>query len=592
MTPVARSSVPLAGAANVLRTQVERAPFTMGSGVPKLQPVDVQSQHSVGVVVAASVQTSPAQSARKRFDAPSGVGPSSTVPLPPPMLSPPHPSTPSTAPAPSRKSPQLPTGAAVVNSSDGTPSAHGSAGSVVVVVPGDPIVVVVLAGVSTVVVVLSGMPTVLVVTGGSVVVVEPIGTVVVVAAGRVVVVGKGSGVVELVVGTGGTVVEVDGVVDVVVVGSGRQAPASVQTSDTLLKNVPPIAARVASHITAPVRSRHCVALRFTLPVFLPRTRQQITAPSRCPHSDAFTSRLICLRQPRSTSCAFSEAATHFWYFFRRVSVHGQSAYTCARTASTSSHCADATPGSSSESAHTTIEPASSRRMETFFPLGGRGRPRAAGRLERSCAKHEDPQDQWTRYQDMQPWAVEGTRMAVASSRRAADLAAAPADIRAPATILGVGLGGFADGILLHQVLQWHHMLSATGSDNVGLSAYPVDTVAGLQMNTLWDGFFHVFTWLAVLTGLGMLYARVVDARGALWSSRVLWGWVLVGWGLFNVVEGLIDHHLLAIHHVRPGPYQTWWDVGFLVLGVVLIAGGWLLQRTGVPVPVGAVPRRP
>ncbi len=37
-------------------------------------------------------------------------------------------------------------------------------------------------------------------------------------------------------------------------------------------------------------------------------------------------------------------------------------------------------------------------------------------------------------------------------------------IRLPATILGVGLGGFVDGIVLHQVLQWHHMLSSTGSD--------------------------------------------------------------------------------------------------------------------------------
>jgi hypothetical protein len=25
--------------------------------------------------------------------------------------------------------------------------------------------------------------------------------------------------------------------------------------------------------------------------------------------------------------------------------------------------------------------------------------------------------------------------------------------------MGVGLGGFVDGILLHQILQWHHMLT-------------------------------------------------------------------------------------------------------------------------------------
>lgn len=26
-------------------------------------------------------------------------------------------------------------------------------------------------------------------------------------------------------------------------------------------------------------------------------------------------------------------------------------------------------------------------------------------------------------------------------------------------LLGVGLGGLLDGILLHQILQWHHMLT-------------------------------------------------------------------------------------------------------------------------------------
>ncbi|WBC15324.1 DUF2243 domain-containing protein [Micromonospora sp. WMMA1998] len=151
-------------------------------------------------------------------------------------------------------------------------------------------------------------------------------------------------------------------------------------------------------------------------------------------------------------------------------------------------------------------------------------------------------------------------------------------IRLPATILGIGLGGFVDGIFLHQVFQWHHMLSSTNADHVGIRDYPVDTVPGLQMNTVWDGLFHVVTWVAVLTGLALLYARVTQSRGRLWRSPMLWGWVLVGWGLFNLVEGVVDHHLLGIHHVRTGPHQTWWDLGFLALGVILIAVGWAIQR--------------
>lgn len=158
-----------------------------------------------------------------------------------------------------------------------------------------------------------------------------------------------------------------------------------------------------------------------------------------------------------------------------------------------------------------------------------------------------------------------------------------AQIALPGTVLGFGLGGFVDGILLHQILQWHHMLSSAGSDTIGLRPYPPDTVPGLRMNTVWDGVFHVVVWLAVLVGLALLYSRVTEARGRVWGSRALWGWVLVGWGLFNLVEGILDHHVLGIHHVRPGPHQLWWDLGFLALGVLLAVGGWLLQRGAVPV---------
>ncbi|MEW9548288.1 DUF2243 domain-containing protein [Nonomuraea sp. NPDC050783] len=153
-------------------------------------------------------------------------------------------------------------------------------------------------------------------------------------------------------------------------------------------------------------------------------------------------------------------------------------------------------------------------------------------------------------------------------------------IALPGVVLGIGLGGFVDGILLHQILQWHHMLSSTGTDNIGVRPYPVTTVPGLQMNTLWDGLFHAVTWLAVLTGLGLLYSRVTASRGRVWRSRALWGWILAGWGVFNLVEGVIDHHLLGIHHVRTGPYQLWWDLAFLLLGALLVAGGWALQRGG------------
>jgi uncharacterized membrane protein len=68
---------------------------------------------------------------------------------------------------------------------------------------------------------------------------------------------------------------------------------------------------------------------------------------------------------------------------------------------------------------------------------------------------------------------------------------------------------------------------------------------------------------------------------------VLWGWILFGWGVFNLVEGIIDHHILGIHHVISGAQQALANVLFLVLGAALITGGWLLQKFGKPVGAAA-----
>jgi uncharacterized membrane protein len=129
-----------------------------------------------------------------------------------------------------------------------------------------------------------------------------------------------------------------------------------------------------------------------------------------------------------------------------------------------------------------------------------------------------------------------------------------------------------DGIVLHQILQWHHMLTSEGS-------YPPTTVAGLETNTLWDGLFHAATWVAVAVGVYILWRRT---SGWLWaiSGRAFIGWLLVGWGLFNLVEGVVDHHILAIHHVRDDVSDPLpWDLGFLAFGLALIIGGWLLARS-------------
>lgn len=144
-------------------------------------------------------------------------------------------------------------------------------------------------------------------------------------------------------------------------------------------------------------------------------------------------------------------------------------------------------------------------------------------------------------------------------------------ITLPGIFLGIGLGGFFDGIVLHQILQWHHMLTSTGD-------YPATTVRGLEVNTLWDGLFHATTYVFVAVGLSMIWSRAREG-GFVWSWRSLLGWSLVGWGLFNLVEGIIDHHILQIHHVRRGSNELAYDLGFLAFGAVLLLVGWLLARS-------------
>jgi uncharacterized membrane protein len=150
--------------------------------------------------------------------------------------------------------------------------------------------------------------------------------------------------------------------------------------------------------------------------------------------------------------------------------------------------------------------------------------------------------------------------------------------------MGIGLGGFVDGIVLHQVLQWHHMLSDT-ADN------PVTTVAGLEANTLADGLFHVATYLFVIAGMSATL-RAWQRRELAPPWRAHAGLLLTGWGAFNVVEGVIDHLVLGIHHVRDdlgGPLS--WDIGFVVFGAVQIAAGLALARAGERRVAGLSPAR-
>jgi uncharacterized membrane protein len=145
---------------------------------------------------------------------------------------------------------------------------------------------------------------------------------------------------------------------------------------------------------------------------------------------------------------------------------------------------------------------------------------------------------------------------------------ADASTTVPSILLGIGLGGLFDGIVLHQILQWHHMLSAHT---------PPDSLAALELNTLADGFFHAAVWVFTTLGVVLLWSAV--RNGAPLGSARLAGGFLTGWGAFNLVEGIIDHQVLGVHHVRPGPDQLLYDIGFLVWGAaMLVLGVAMLSR--------------
>src|SRR5688572_3941896 len=120
--------------------------------------------------------------------------------------------------------------------------------------------------------------------------------------------------------------------------------------------------------------------------------------------------------------------------------------------------------------------------------------------------------------------------------------------------LGVGLGGFFDGIVFHQLLQMHNMLSAR---------FPPINVENIEINMFWDGLFHAFCWIVSLLGLTMLWCAVKQPTAVL-DTRTFVGSLLGGFGVFNIVEGIIDHHILHLHHVKETADHFVWDVGFLV----------------------------
>jgi uncharacterized membrane protein len=130
------------------------------------------------------------------------------------------------------------------------------------------------------------------------------------------------------------------------------------------------------------------------------------------------------------------------------------------------------------------------------------------------------------------------------------------------SLLGVGIIGSLDEIVLHQLLQWH--------------AFYVHTTE--QWRIAIDGFFHLATAMLLTFGALRLWQtrRLISGAG---DWRALASGALLGMGGFNLFDGVVNHKLLRIHPVREGienilPY----DLAYNAIALALVATGWLLWR--------------
>jgi uncharacterized membrane protein len=124
----------------------------------------------------------------------------------------------------------------------------------------------------------------------------------------------------------------------------------------------------------------------------------------------------------------------------------------------------------------------------------------------------------------------------------------------PAVLVGIGVAGSLDEIVLHQLLRWHHFYDR-GSQAAGLIA---------------DGIFHLGSTATLGIGLVLLMKRWRTGPGPL---RQATAGILVGAGGFNL------HKLLGLHQVWAGaPNNLPYDLVFIGVAAVMLLAGLLLLR--------------
>lgn len=129
-------------------------------------------------------------------------------------------------------------------------------------------------------------------------------------------------------------------------------------------------------------------------------------------------------------------------------------------------------------------------------------------------------------------------------------------------LLGVAFSGFFDGILLHQVLQWHHLLSLV----------PGPAFQDPRVQIAADGGFHVLMYVLAAIGLVMLWKETLGQR----PRAPFWRDFTLGFGAWNVADVVLFHWILEWHHIRlDTEVPLFWDIGWLVVfGIAPLVVAW------------------
>ena len=137
-----------------------------------------------------------------------------------------------------------------------------------------------------------------------------------------------------------------------------------------------------------------------------------------------------------------------------------------------------------------------------------------------------------------------------------------------AGVFGFGFSGLIDVVVLHHVLQLHLLLS---------NVYDPSTLDGLRTNLVADGLFSVAMIAVAGVGAGLVWRAERRADAPLPVTPIA-GAAVVGLGLFDLFDVVVNHTLLGLHHATHG--TAFYDPHWAVISLLIIGGGWLILREG------------